>query len=223
MATVLDEQLSREWMERLPAAFRELDSAGQLAGYLRTIGDYAGGLALVVGVLEGSGYIRPILLTNGSWLTLGDVVVVTEPVIDAASGGAILPIDAPVTQIDGDDPGVLLAQSGDWILADVTTIPDEWIRWVAQVLSVDVSDVPDEQWRPWIEDPTSRLTGTLAALRAAASWHLLASIPFEIERSSQWEVTATVQVEAITTSLEALQAALDAMAPNGVAVTVTLI
>lgn len=223
MATVLDEQLSREWMERLPAAFRELDTEGQLFGYLRTLGDYAGGLSLVIGVLEGSGYIRPIQLTNGSWLTLGDVLLVTDAVIDPTSRAAVLPLDSPVTVLDPLDPGVLLATSGDWLLADVQTIPTEWIGWVAQVLAVSLTPVPAEQWRAWIEDEASRLTGTLEALRRAVSWHTLTSIPFTVERASQWEVVATVQEEAITTSVEALQAALDALAPAGVGVTVSLI
>lgn len=223
MATVLDEQLSREWMARLPAAFRELDTTGQLLGYLRTLGDYAGGLALVVGVLEGAGYIRPILLTNGSWLTVGDVVVVSGAVTDPVSGGAVLPINEPVTALDPLDPGVLLATSGDWLLMDVQTIPSEWIGWVAQVLSVSLAPVPAPQWRTWMEDETSRLTGTLEAMRRAVSWHTLASIPFTVERASQWQVVATVQVEAITTSVEALQTALDALAPAGVGVTVSLI
>lgn len=223
MATVLDEQLSREWWGRLPDAFRELDTAGQLLGYLRTLGDYAGGLALVIGVLEGSGYIRPIQLTNGSWLTIGDVVVVVDAVLDPVTGGVVLPIDSPVTGLDPVDPGVLLAVSGDWLLQDIQTIPAEWLGWVAQVQSVALAPVPAAQWRSWMEDEASRLTGTLEALRRAVSWHTLASIPSTVERASQWEVVATVQVEAITTSVEALQAALDALAPAGVAVTISLI
>lgn len=219
MAT-LDQQFTTDWYERLPGAFRDLDTAQQLLHYLRTVGDYAGGLALAINVLEGKGFIRPILLSDGSFITVGDWLTVTDPVMDAPTGGAVIPLDSPVTGLDPFDSGVLVAVSGDWVLTDVQTVPMEWLGWLAQVLAVDLSPVPAGFWRDWIEDPTSRLTGSLAAIQEAAGWHLLDTAPFTVTRTSQWEVTVACQDEAITTSLPELQAAVDGMAPAGVAVTV---
>lgn len=220
MPLVLDQQLSRDWYRRLPHAFRDLDTSEQLLRYLRSLGDYAGGLALIVQVLEGKGYIRPITLSNDSQIVVGQPVLVIDAVIDPATGGAVIPLDPPVTSLDPFDEDVLVLVSGDWVLQDVASIPGDWLPWIAQCLSVRLDGVPAGEWRPWITSPTSRLTGSLAAIQEAASWHLLETVPFTVARASQWEVTVDCQDEAITTTLTELQAAVDAVAPAGVAVTV---
>lgn len=222
MATILDSTLTREWYDRLPASFRTLDTDQHLWGFLRLLGDYAGGLALVVGVLEGNWYIRPILLTNGCSITLGDSLTVTDAEIDPATGGCVLPLDTPVTTLDPLDSSILVCVSGDWILTDVQTVPKEWLPWIAQARGIDLRPIPVERWRDWLEDPLAHLAGTLASLEVAASWHLLSSITPVVESTSQWEVTVTVPEAAITTTEAELLAQLEAFAAAGVGITLVL-
>lgn len=222
MAGFIDREFTEEWYAGLPDAFRDLDTTGQLLGYLRVLGDYMGGVRLTQGVLEGEGFIRPIVLSNGSIITLGDWLNVADAVIDPATGGAVLPLDSPVTSLDPLNAAILVAVSGDWLLTDVDALPAKWLPWVAQVLSVDSRLVPLEHVRSWVQSPWSRLTGSLGVFDEVIPWHTVDSIPWTVEATSQWEVTVTVSDEAITSSAEELQAGLDAVAAAGVAVTLVL-
>lgn len=223
MPAYLDRVFSDDWYAGLPSAFRDLDTDGQLLGYLRVLGDYVGGVGLTQAVLEGEGFIRPITLSNGSIITLGDWLTVGDVVLDETTGGAVLPLDSPVTGLDPFNAAILVAISGDWLLRDVATLPTKWVAWVAQVMSVDLSPTPAVHWRDWIESPWSKLAGSLGAFDAVVPWHTLDSVPWTVEAVSQWEVEVTVSEEAITSSEEDLLAALEGVAAAGVGVTVTLI
>lgn len=223
MTAYTDQQFTNDWYAGLPGAFRDLDTAGQLLGYLRVLGDYVGGVELTQSVLEGEGFIRPITLSNGSIITLGDWLTVDEAVLDPGTGGAVIPLDSPVTGLDPFDASILVAVSGDWLLRDVDTLPSKWVPWVAQVMGVNLENVPAEFWRAWIQSPWSKVTGALGVFDEVVPWHTLDSIPWTVEVTGQWDVEVTVSEEAITTSEAELQAALDAVAAAGVKVTLTLI
>ena len=222
MAATLDRAFSDELYADLPHAFRDLDTTGHLLAFVRVLGDIAGGLGLTLTVMEGDGYIRPLTLSNGSVVTIGDWVTVGSAVIDPGTGGAVLPLESPVTGLDPDNNLILVIVTGDWVLTDIDTLPEAWARWVAQVLSVDLTPVPAAYWRPWMTSEASRLTGSLAAIDEAVLWHVLDSIPYTVVATSQWEVTVTVEEEAIVTTEAELQAAIDAVAAAGVVVTLVL-
>lgn len=228
MATILDETVTKDWYERLPQTFRDLDDRGDLYGYLRTLGDYAGGLRLLMEVLEGYGFIRPIPLPGpcAATVTVGSgVLTVDGTVFEDTVGGVCIPLAPPVTDVAEGDPEVLVVVSGDWILTDLQTVPAVWLPWLAQVLSVDLAAVQDSRWRDWLGLPVSRYTGSLASIQQVADWHLQETSTPVVERDPEdpWLVTVTVPEFAITTSLEELQAAVTAVEPAGVRVVVVAV
>ena len=220
MAT-LDRQLPQAWYDALPGVFRDLDADGHLLAFLRSLGDYAGGLSLMVDVLAGLGFIRPLVLSDGTTLTVGSPLVGVGT-LDPTTGGLIVVLDDPVTRLDTVNPDALVVTSDDWVLNDVQTVPREWLPWLAQVLLADLAAVPAERHRDWIEDPGHLAAGSLASIDAAARWHLLGAVDPVVVRDSQWEVSVTVAEVAVTTSEAEMLAAVRAMEPAGVRVTLTL-
>lgn len=216
---VVDEEFTRDWYGALPEAFRALDN-GDLYGFLRCLGDIAGGLALTVDVLEGLGSLRPITLPGGVVLRLaGEVTAQT-----VADDGAVIPLAAPATAMDPDDAGVLVITNDDWQLADLATAPRQWLPWLAQSLSVPVQTVPVGHQRAWLADPASRRAGSRPAILAALAWHVDTSgHPPLYVTNGVWNKTVEVPAETVITSVGEAQAAVDAVTPAGMTVTVLVI
>jgi hypothetical protein len=211
----LDRALTDEWYARLPAALRDLDN-GDLFAYLRVPGDPSGGIRLTLSAIDGTGTARPLVLSDGTTLTWlnGDLTVEGQPAPD--DQGVIVPVEEPATSVVDDD--VLMILTADWRLSDLSSVPRVWLPWLAQVLSVDLTLLPSAVWRDWIGNPVSRITGSLAAIEATAGMFLLDSVPFTVSRTDQWTVTVELQDEALLVDEAVLQAAVDRVAPAGVAV-----
>lgn len=216
MGLTPDQGSTREWYGRLPAAFRDADIDADLWSFLRLLGDFVGGTSLVVDVLEGNAFIRPITLSDGTVLTLGEWLTVDGP--DDTGLGVPILLDSPVTELDGDDPDILVITSGDWTLTDPLTWPAEWVPWGALTLGIDLSLVPQRAWREWIANPVSRAVGSLPSLLALAAYHLEDLTVPVVTRPAFRQITLTVAAASITTSEEELQAVLTAAEPAGVKV-----